>query len=329
MKVRTWPLIVTIFTFAVVVIFLAFSFSSRNPVKQDATLRVPTAKPATKADTRNEPTETTSNETRATQSKTNPAPTRPIEARELWRVELELTKARLAREKEATVAAESIEETIRYAMFQESFSETLGLKDQLAWYCRPSHAKELVFQDIRMQKLLASATHPEDIQRIKDEIRRGFEKYLHGLPLIDEGDEPSLIGETVSGSPGVGVAAILFAELDDRGDSLPLLVELHEHTLKASRARVDQEGIEDTGEYIGSANGAMFAEAEIILLDRMLEDMQANTPAGGEVATLLAEYDALRYSDVFQESRTSNGAFCMKQEHMFFLARRIAATMSR
>lgn len=180
-----------------------------------------------------------------------------------------------------------------------------------------------------MQKLLGRATHPEHIQQIKDEIQRGFEKYLRELPLFNEGDEPSLIGETVSGSPGVGVAAILFAELDDRGDSLPLLVELHEHTLKASRARVDQEGIEDTGEYIGSANVAMFAEAEIILLDRMLEDMRANTRAGGEVATLLAEYEALRNSDVFQESRTSNGALCMKQEHMLPLARRVAAAMSQ
>lgn len=129
MKVRSWLLIVTIFTLAVIVTFLVFSFSSGGPVKQDATLGVSTAKPATKADTRIEPTEIASNETKATQSKTNPAPTRPIEARELWRVELELTKARLAREKDATVAAESIEQTVPYAMFQESYSESLGLTD--------------------------------------------------------------------------------------------------------------------------------------------------------------------------------------------------------
>ncbi len=326
---RDWRLLIPIVAIATIVLIAGFSYFSRMPLSQDATPHVTAAISKTATGTPIEIPEIARNEASTAQPISNPVAARPVAAHELWRVELELTKARMAREKESTVAAENIEETVQHAMFQEWYSEQLGLKDQQAWLSRPSHAKEIVFQDARIQKLLDSASEPEIAEQIKNEIERGFDHYLNELPLINEGDRVSLIGETVSGSPGVGVAAILYAELAEDADALPLIVKLHEHRLDAARAYVDGVDPERSNEYIGSSDGAMFAEAEIILMDRMLEDTQINSSAGGELAALLAEYEALRSSNVFKESRSSNGAFCLKQEHMLDIARRVAAAMSQ
>ena len=138
MKLVSWRLTAFVLAIAITVSIVAFAIFSRVPSKQDLPHRVPDARLPNEASLPVENSKVVRSEVDLVEPASKLAVTRPIDVGELWRVELEFTKARMAREKVAAVAAESLEETVQYAMFEESHSELLGLKDQQAWLSKPS-----------------------------------------------------------------------------------------------------------------------------------------------------------------------------------------------
>ena len=95
---------------------------------------------------------------------------------------------------------------------------------------------------------------------------------------------------------GASVAALLLAEYDQDGSSLPFIAQLHTRCQEATHAiyRADAQGAEEHVEYISSFDGAVFGAAEKILLEKLKQGLIAQHKTYSfDTSAVLEEYEKL------------------------------------
>jgi len=163
---------------------------------------------------------------------------------------------------------------------------------------------------VRVQKLLGddARSNPALVRAIQTDIEYAGERYLTELPPYNP-SRKNYHGQYVVSTSGMAAAAYVYAQLEDNayGDSaiaLRFVVDLHSHYQNAKLASALEFSTSQLteNEYIFSAEGFVFAEAEFMLMERLI-DPSSQAESSSEISTVMAEYQELISSNQITVSR--------------------------
>lgn len=199
----------------------------------------------------------------------------------------------LQRDKVDRIAQESICETVERLLYEEAFA--------MAGHFQGSDDGRLLLEQVhaepRVQKLMGFRAPGFETERQEtlDCIEVHIQRYLHALPSAVPEGQRAYIGASVVSTPGAGAVALVLAELDDQGEQLATVVQLHTRDQEARQesrsASVNTDAVVDR--YIASMNGAMFQAAEIVLLERIVARHEKGTQPTPALAQCMSEFGAL------------------------------------
>jgi hypothetical protein len=193
------------------------------------------------------------------------------------------------------VRAETWAESVENLVFKDSIP--LDFVSQME---DPHGILAKVNEMVRVQKLLGDDVRddPTLIRSIQTAIENAGEKYLTELPAYNP-SRKNYHGQYIVSTSGMTAAAYLYARLEDStyGDNaiaLRFIVDLHNHyqTAKLASATAISNKQFEENEYIFSAEGFIFAEAEYTLMERLIYP-NSHAQLSSEISAVMAEYQEL------------------------------------